>query len=568
MLNESLFTFDQVKKSKELGGRHFNWVHWDQVKRNALLYGNREALADTFWGTAPEQMRRKTWNQVYYDTNTIISNLLKTGLRKGGIVLTHLPNCIESAYLDYATSKLGCMHCGLNVDLGKAETLGVLQKIKPDVAVIVTSWHGRDFLEWYREGLKQIPGMKIFVLTNPNENVPDDFFTFSSLLDSAIWEDYTLPYLDSLRTDPLDVHELLPTAGTTGVPKISRRTTVDWFHVHSVCIAERSGQTVYDSRLLIGPLSGGSGRLWGVHTSLYTGGRSIYLTEFNEEDIFKISETEKVTIWTWNPALITRIVSSSSFDQCDLSTLRLVLYSGAPMSAEIIEKLVGRGITPYNVYGTSEVGGCMGPILPGISRDHLLTAAGVPFEGYDVPVVDMQGNRLPPGTVGEILIWNIHHGYFNSPADSRTTYNDEEYGGKWDGYQHTGDLGFYDEEGYLRVVGRKKDMILRGSQNIFPKEVEDILSQHPKVRDIAITAMPDKVLGEKACAYVVPMEGEKPTLEDFIVFLDEKGVAKFKWPERVELIDEMPLGPGGKILKGTLRQMIADKLKDAESGKG
>lgn len=442
-----------------------------------------------------------------------------------------------------------------------SETIGIINKIKPDVAVIVPSWHERDFLAWYQEGKNLLPEMKLFVLTKPGENLPDNLATFSGLLDPGVREEYPDDYLDALRTDPLDIHELLPTAGTTGVPKISRRTTVDWFHVHSVCIAERSGQTVYDSRILIGPLSGGSGRLWTVHTPLYTGGRTIYLTEFKDEDIFKITEEEKLTIWTWNPALITRLVTSPLFADYDLSTLRLILYSGAPMGAEVIERLVSRGITPYNVYGTSEVGGCMGPILPGISRENLLVAAGVPFEGYDVPVVDARGNRLPPGEVGEILIWNIHHGYFNSPEDSKATYGDEEYGGRWDGYQHTGDLGKYGEEGYLRVMGRKKDMILRGSQNIFPKEIEDVLSQHPKVRDIAIVAMPDKILGEKACAVVVPREGEKPTLGDFTAFLAERNIAKFKWPERVEYTGELPLGPGGKILKAALRQMIMEKLK-------
>lgn len=565
-MEESLFSFDQVKRSRELGGRHYDWVQWDLVRRNVLLYGNREALVDTFLGVELEKRRRKTWNQVFQDVNTIIFNFLKLGIRKGGMVLSHLPNCIENVYLDFVTSKLSCMHCGLNVDLGKTETLGVIKKLQPDFVVIVPSWRKRNFLDWYLEGQKYVPRMKIFVLTKPGEEIPDNIQPFSVLLDTKVLDEYSKDYLEVLKTDPLNVHELLPTAGTTGVPKISMRTTVDWFHVHSVCIVERSGQTVYDSRILIGPLSGGAGRLWGVHTPLYTGGKTVYLTEFKEEDVFKITEEEKLTIWTWNPALITRLVSNSLFEKCDLNTLRLVLYSGAPMGAEVIKKLMSRGIIPYVVYGTSEVGGCMGPVLPGVSREHLLTAAGIPFEGYDVPVVDVQGNRLPPGEVGEILIWNIHHGYFKSPDDNKATYGDEAYGGKWDGYQHTGDLGVYDSEGYLRVIGRKKDMILRGAQNIFPKEVEDVLSQHPKVRDIAIIGMPDKILGEKVCAFVIPREGEKPTLEDFKAFLEEQNIAKFKWSERIEIIEEMPLGPGGKILKGTLRRTIEEKLKKEQIG--
>jgi acyl-CoA synthetase (AMP-forming)/AMP-acid ligase II len=566
MAPKSLFTFTQVKRSQQLGGRHYDWVQWDLLKRNARVYGDREALADTFLGLEPSRRRRRTWRQVFADVNTMIVNLLDGGMRRGSRVVSHLPNCLESAYLDFVTSKLGWMHCGLNVDLGKAETLGAIGKVRPDLAVIVPEWHGREFLAWYREGRDLMPGMQIAVLTKPGEAAPGDTIPLSELLNTDVWARYSEADLGYLRTDPLAVHELLPTAGTTGVPKISMRTTVDWFHVHSVCIAERAGHTVYDARILIGPLSGGSGRLWGVHTPLYTGGRVIYLTEFDEETVCRLTAEERLTIYVWNPALITRVVTSPFFEMHDLGTLRLVSYSGAPMGVDVIEKLLDRGVVPFNVYGTSEVGGCMSPILPGAKRDRLLTGAGAPFEGFDVPVVDPHGDRLPPGDVGEILIWNMHHGYLDAPEESRATYHAEAYGDRWDGYQHTGDLGVYDQDGYLRVVGRTKDMILRGAQNIFPREIEDVLSQHPRVRDIAVVAMPDPVLGERLCAFVVAAGGKVPTVEELASFLGEREIAKFKWPERVEGIDAMPLGPGGKIVRATLRQIIAEKLGGQASG--
>lgn len=564
MLGESLFTYSQVVKSRALGGRHYNWVQWDLAKRNAELYGNRPAISDTLNGIEPGVRRTKTWREVFSDANTMIMNLADRGLRPGAVVVSHLPSTIESAYLDIVTSKLSAMHLGLNVDLGKAETLAALHQVKPDAAVIVSEWHGREFAAWYREARQFLPGLRIFVLPVEGKPVPEDMEPLSVLMDEAIWERYETSGLDMLRTDPLTVHELLPTAGTTGVPKISRRTTLDWFHVHSVCIAERAEHTVYDSRLLIGPLSGGSGRLWGVHTPLYTGGSVLYLTEFNEEHVLALTEAERFTIWVWNPALITRVVTSPGFMQHGLKSLRQVSYSGAPMPGEVLSRLMDRGILALNVYGTSEVGGCMSPILPGITREQVVSAAGKPFEGFDVPIVDRDGNRLGPGEIGEILIWNVHHGYFDAPEESRTIYHDEEYGGRWEGYQHTGDLGVYDEDGYLRVVGRKKDMILRGSQNIFPKEIEDILSQHPAVRDIAVVAMPDPVLGERVCAFVVPNGDVYPRVDDLSGFLAERGVAKFKWPERVEILMEMPLGPGGKIQKNVLRDVITKKLEAPE----
>lgn len=562
MNTDSLFRFDQVLRSKALGGRHFDWVHWDLLKRNAELYGEREAFVDSFYGIEPAKRRRRTWRQAYREVNAMILHLLDHAVPRGSVIVSHLPNSIESAYLDMVTSKMMMMHAGLNVDLGKSETIGVVKKLHPSVAVIVSEWHGRELLEWYQEAREWVPEMRILVLPRDGEVLPSGVESLLDYLDFGIFDRYSESDLAYLRTDPLAVHELLPTAGTTGVPKLSKRTTMDWYHVHSVAIAERAGHNLYDTRLLIGPLSGGSGRLWGVHTPLYTGGRSFYLTEFDEKTVLRLTAEEKVTIWVWNPALITRVVTHEVFSADAIKTLRLVSYSGAPMSGEVIEKLLRNGVPSFNVYGTSEVGGCMGPILPGISREHLVQAAGVPFEGFDVPVIDAEGRRLPPGEVGEILIWNIHHGYWDSPEESRTTYHELGDGDPWAGYQHTGDLGVYDAEGYLRVVGRKKDMILRGSQNIFPKEIEDHLSPHPKVRDIAVVGMPDPVLGERVCAFVVPQPGVEPTVEDFAAFLNQHDVAKFKWPERVELLDAMPLGPGGKIQKMKLREMIQQKLEN------
>ena len=315
MLQDSLFRFDHIKKSKALGGRHFGFVQWDLLQRNARLYGSREALTDTYCGVDYSLRRRRTWQEAYHQVNTLIVSMLRHGLRPGATVMSHLPSILESTYVDWVTSKLGALHAGLNVDLGKAETIGAIRKLAPDLAIIVPRWHGREFLEWYREGREFVPGMQLVIVDLPGEpSDAEDVIHWDSWLDQKIWEEFSLDDLDWLRPSPLAVHELLPTSGTTGVPKLSQRTTLDWFHVHSVGIAERAGHTVYDTRILIGPLSGGSGRLWGVHVPLYTGGRSIYLTEFDEEAVLRITEEESATLWVWNPALITRVVTNPAFE--------------------------------------------------------------------------------------------------------------------------------------------------------------------------------------------------------------------------------------------------------------
>lgn len=558
----SLYRFDQVLQSRRLGGRHADWVQWDLLQRNAARHGGRAAFIDTWRGTGAGARRERSWREAADDVDTMIANLLRRGARPGDILVSQLPAIFESAYLDFATSKLSQQHLAMSLDLGRTETVGVLKKLRPAVAVAVPGWHGREVAAWYDEVRAELPELTVYMVLAPGERPPAGTHDFAELLDPSVWEEYQRADLGYLRTDPLAVHELLPTSGTTGVPKLSRRTTLDWFQVHSVCIAERAGHTVYDTRLVMGPLAGGSGRLWGVHVPLYTAGTSVYLTEFDERAALALTEELGATLWTWNPALLTRLVTGPEFGEHALPTLRQVSYSGAPLPGEVSERLRARGIVPFNVYGTSEVGGCMSPILPGVRPEHLAEAAGVPFEGFDVPVVDASGERLGPGQVGEILIWNVHHGYWDSPDDDRATFHDEEYGGRWEGYQHTGDLGVYDQYGYLRIVGRKKDMILRGGQNIFPREIEDLLSQHAAVRDVAVVAMPDAVLGERACAVVVPAAGQAPSVEEFQRFLADRGVAKFKWPERVELLHALPLGPGGKVLKGELREWLARRMAE------
>lgn len=226
-MNSSLFSFSQVLRSRELGGRHFDWVEWDLLKRNAALYGDRPAYVDSFYGIDRNHWRERTWGQAFQDVNTIVANGLEHGVRKGAVVVSHLPNCIESTYLDLATSKWSAMHAGLNVDIGHAETLGLLEKLHPDIVVIVSEWHERPFADWYREAAEENPQMTIYVLTRPGEALPSGTHDFAELLDNRIWDRYQASDLDYLKTDPLNVHELLPTAGTTGVPKVSQRTTVD-----------------------------------------------------------------------------------------------------------------------------------------------------------------------------------------------------------------------------------------------------------------------------------------------------------------------------------------------------
>lgn len=553
MTIETLFDMSQVVKSRELGGRHFDWIHWDLVKRHANAYKNKDGLIDTFFGVDPQKRRRKTWGQVYNDVNLMIFHMLDNGLCKEDMLITQVPNCIENVYASYASSKIGNFYAKMQVELGENEVMKTLEHTNPKIAIIVKEYHGRELAQWYLKFQEKNPSLKkIYVMGN---DIPDGCSPVSELFDVGIRKRYSDDILDYLKTSVIEPNIIIPTGGTTGMPKLCLHTTLEIAHVHSACIADRMGFTAEDRCLVFGPLNGGTGMVWGIDATTASASTIILLTDFTEEDACRITEEEKATLWIANPILMGRAFNSSFFEKCDKSSLKLMGYSGAPFSPDVAEKVFSLGIKIGGLYGTSEIGACVIHKPYSDSKEELIYTNGKLIEGYDVAVIDPTGKRLPPGESGEVIIWNIHCGYFNMPEEQKEQWDD-------DGYQHTGDVGVWDEKGNLKIVGRLKDMILRGAQNVFPKEIEDILIKHPKVREVAIVGMPDKDLGEKICAFIATMDGSEMSLKDVTEFLTGKKVTKFQLPERVEIIKELPTSPGGKIMKPKLVEIITQKLKE------
>jgi|MudIll2142460700_1097286.scaffolds.fasta_scaffold06710_2 acyl-CoA synthetase (AMP-forming)/AMP-acid ligase II len=549
-----LFNWNMFKKSLSNGLPYSDMVFWDYVKRNVQQWGNKEAVVDTFYGTDKGKRRRKTWKQVYDDCNNIIFNLANLGIRKEHMVVTQLPNVIENYYASIFISKLSLVYLCAQVELGEKDTKGTLEAVNPDVTIVVPSYHERDIAKWHLEYQKDHPSLKyIFVVHKPGESIPEGTRSFTELLNPDIrklWDDTDLDYF---KTDPFEPLHVIPSGGTTGIPKpcISSQAT---FQATIHDIYSKAGFVAYDSCLIFGPMNGGTGRIIGVWTTVMAGAKAILLTEYNEKDSCMLTEDEKVNKWICNPALMIRSASSPYFDQYDLSSLRSISYAGAPFPIEIADKLWSRGVRIGGCYGSMSVPSAGMVSITENNKDVSIGTSGLVPPGDEYKIVDAKGDELPPGEVGEVWIWSAHQGFYNNPEMTRESYDEN-------GYQHTGDIGFKDERGGIKIVGRSTDMILRGGANIYPKEIEDLLSKHPKVREIAVVPMPDKLLGEKACAYVVPMENAKITLKELTNYLQEKNVTKYKWPERLEIIAEMPISTGGKITKARLKEDIVEKLK-------
>jgi non-ribosomal peptide synthetase component E (peptide arylation enzyme) len=288
------------------------------------------------------------------------------------------------------------------------------------------------------------------------------------------------------------------------------------------------------------------------------GAKIAMLEHFEAEEALKLIEKEKVTIACVVPAMLSMMVRHPNLKDYDLSSLRYLESTGSSLPYQLaIEAEEKMGCPIIQIYGAADFGVVCIP-NPEATREVRLVTVGKPYEGCEVKLIDDDGREVGEGEVGEIMA--------RGPACASGYYKDAE--ATWqawtkDGWFKLGDLGKFDKEGNLAIVGRKKEIIIRGGQNIYPIEIESMLITHPKVSDVAIIGMPDPVMIEKACAYVTLKSGQSFTFEEMVSFLKDKNVASYKFPERLEIIDRLPMvAEGQKVDKKLLRQAIAQKLEE------
>jgi non-ribosomal peptide synthetase component E (peptide arylation enzyme) len=284
----------------------------------------------------------------------------------------------------------------------------------------------------------------------------------------------------------------------------------------------------------------------------------VILERFDAEEALKLIEREKITFGTGVPTMLSMMLRHPNFDKYDLSSLRIFQSTGAylpPALAKEAEEKTGCRVV--NRLGGIDLGFTTSASVDD-PPEVRYGSVGKPMPGVTIRLIDEQGHEVPQGEVGEVV-------GVNQAGTGSAYYRDLEATLKREaqGLTRTGDLGRFDEQGNLYIVGRKKDVIIRGGQNIFPAEIESMLIIHPKVANVAVVGMPDPVMGEKACAYVIPKPGQTLAFDEMVSFLLEKKIAKYKLPERLELVDNFPMsGDGQKIIKGELTDRVTKKLKE------
>jgi long-chain acyl-CoA synthetase len=310
-----------------------------------------------------------------------------------------------------------------------------------------------------------------------------------------------------------------------------------------------------DRRVQITPLFHIAGNTH-FRSSLYTAGCNIILKFFDPKETLEIIQKERATHMDFVPTHLVAMLNLPDANKYDLSSMKFLWYGASPMPLEVLKKgmkvfgpIFGQG------YGQSE----SGPAISHMSKDDhnvldrpekeqkKLMSAGRPDIGVQVRIIDDKNNDVEPGKVGEITVRSKQTmvEYWHKPDETKATVIK--------GWLHTGDMGYYDEEGYIYIVDRKKDMIISGGENVYPREVEEVLYRHPAVLEAAVIGIPDPYWIEKVHAVVVPKKGANTTPEELIAFC-KKQIAGYKAPKSVELVEALPKNPAGKILKRELRE--------------
>lgn len=361
--------------------------------------------------------------------------------------------------------------------------------------------------------------------------------------------------------DPNVPRYVMVTSGTTGLPRMSLWTDNNLYYFMQRYISAVQMQAG-DIAVGLAPAStGATGYVYPVLAPILSGATSILLEDWSPEAGLDLIEKESATLATAVPTQVVKMLQDDSIGSRDFSALRVFTNAGASMppdSARQMEEAFG--CTDQVCYGSTDGG------VPAMTRvvDPPLKrymTVGKPFEDSDLRLLDLDGNPVAAGEPGE-LCWRSPtktFGYFNEPEATAEAFSG-------DGWYRSGDLGRIDDDGYLEIVGRSKDVIIRGGQNLSPREIEDLISQHPAVSLVSVVGVPDAVYGERACACVATRDGFSLALEDIVDFLKQQQLASFKLPERLELFDDLPRSAGGKISKVELRVQVlsrTEKLADS-----
>jgi 2,3-dihydroxybenzoate-AMP ligase len=497
--------------------------------------------------------RQVTYAELDRRATQLALNLLDAGLRPLDRGVVQVPNVVEFAYLSFALQKIGCIPI-MALPTHRFREMSQFVELS-GAAACATPDKTRDFdyRELQRRILDARKSMRLGIVLGA---APEGFLSLSELVERP--SERSAQELKSIVIDP-DAPALFQlSGGTTGVPKLIPRTHNDYIY-NSKMAAAVTGVGADKILLNVLPLAHNLPLACpGMQGYFLHGGKVVLANSTRSEDIFALIERHRVTHIAVVPALLIRLINDPSIKKFDLSSLQVIQSGGQRLQPEVRRrtKELFPSVTVQENFGMAE--GMLMFVRFDDPEEVRMETVGRPVSPDDeVRLVDDDDNEVAPGEVGEFLARGPYtlRGYYGVPE-----YNARAF--TTDGFYRSGDLMRRHPSGNYMVEGRKKDLINRGGEKISAEEIENLILMHPAVQNIACVPMPDPVLGERMCAYVILRKGAALTLQELVAFLMNEEIAKHKLPERLEILDDFPLSPFGKVSKKDLTERIARKLKE------
>jgi len=495
---------------------------------------------------------RWTWLELAGKVDALATGLLRLGFRPGERLGIWAPNRWEWVVAQFATARIGVILVNVNPAYRSNEAEYALNKVGCRALICTPRFKSSDYIGMLREiGRERLPQLEFLI--SLGADTFENFIPFNTLFD--------VPQADALaameaKLAPGDPINIQFTSGTTGLPKGATLTHHNIVN-NGFFVGEQIGLGPEDRLCIPVPLYHCFGMVMGNLACLNHGATMVYPSEgFDPLEVLRTIETARCTALYGVPTMFIQILNHAEFGDYDLSSLRTGIMAGAPcpevLMKGVIERMHMREITI--AYGMTETS----PVSLQTSRDdpfeERVATVGKVQPHLEVKIVNPDGAIVPRGTAGEICTcgYAVMQGYWDEPDRTAEAIDS-------DGWMHTGDVGTIDESGYFRITGRIKDMLIRGGENIYPREIEEFLLSHPGIADVQVVGVPDERYGEEVCACVIARQGQTLDPAQVREFC-RRGIAHYKVPRHVLFVEEFPLTVTGKVQKFVLREQASARV--------
>ncbi|MGA7207076.1 MAG: AMP-binding protein [Specibacter sp.] len=539
MTFETILTAEQTERFTASGDWH-NKTLTDFLDQAAAATPEKTASVDA--------RRSISYAELKQQVDRCALGLLELGVAPGDVVSIQLPNWIEWLVVHYAAVRIGAITNPLIPVYRDREITFMMERAKAKVLVVAANFRGFDFPAMIERLRPKLPSLEHVLVVDAGPELAEGFHSWEEFMATA-WEDRRdLASLTALRPDPNSLSLLIFTSGTTGQPK-------GVMHTHNTLVAgslpwpDKLGMNQSSVIHMASTFAHLTGYLYGVSLPLQLGATGIFQDVWKAEAFVELVEKHGIQHTSGATPFLHDLLVATNLADHDVSSLKRFCCMGAPIPRVMVRQALQElpGMSVFGGWGQTECGlVTMGS--PTDPLEKIITSDGRALGGMSIRIVDLDGAVQPADAEGRLQIQGpfLFQGYLGQLDATR-----ELFDGDW---FDTGDLGSIDAEGYLKIAGRTKDVIIRGGENIPVAYVENVLYEHPDVESVAVIAIPHPRLQETACAAVILREGAPElTFDAMKAFLQEKGVAKPYWPERLEVVSDFPRTPSGKIQKFQLR---------------